>query len=404
MVDLWNELGSATEKITIVGVLPLRLDSPVTVRELTNLISGTSVRVAILCESDSDLFNRSLSLDTPQAKPRYSFSELKFRRDLFHEIPDAIDASNVEIKNSYSPISLYLISIDNRFYCAPVTNVIPELQDYILLKEDSPWYSLAKGFETYLTDGYGSRFTASPDAEVIELYDQQRAPRGLFPRSCFYDTDYHQYVIWDFIFDRNGNLLIHQRSANAKDNRGMWDKSVGGHVDWSREMTSARAAVREMIEELFEDELNKETMAHFTETEANIVYLGDWRPEKRGRRPLEEIRLFKKNEWAYFSLREQLQIDTPRHFEGGVRQLRVIADVFLFVASTELRVDKLKNSQYRLVRVTDLKSEIDLGQYTNEQGEQCAFEPAPDLRYVMAGPLREILEKAAQSIRFVLGD
>ncbi len=407
MLDLWNCLSNATEQVTLVGVLPLHVASASTLERFSQHLRATKASVLILCESDDELFRRSLSLDTADAEQRLSFRELRFRRDLFHELADNFTAAakeRIDIRNAYAPLTLNLARFDSRFYCVPVVDTLADADLYEEIDERHPWHRSVVHYEEYLRAGYGARFTAARDAEVIELYDQERAPRGLFPRGCFYDTDYHQYVIWDFIFDRAGNLLIHQRAQNAKDNRGMWDKSVGGHVDWSRELTSARTAVRELIEELFEDELNKESMAHFTESEANVIYMGDWRPDKRGRRPLEEIRGFKGNEWAYFSLRDQLQLDTPRYFTDRVKRLRVIADIYLFIANRDLRVENLKNSQFRLVRVTDLKSEIDRSPALEPGASSTSgFLASPDLRYVMSGPLREVLEEVSQAVRFVFG-
>jgi isopentenyldiphosphate isomerase len=398
-MDLVAELASTSGEVVFIGILPLGLER-LPHRRAIDDCSGR-VQILLLCESDSDLFARSLSTDTPLAQPRLGFAQMRFRRNLLHDL----SANNPAITalNLYVPVSVYVARFGDRIFASPVTERVPTLADYVEVTPEHAWFSIVSQYvEFYTGSGYGRRFAGKRSVEAIELYDQDRAPRGIFPRNCFYDTDFHQYVIWDFVFDRTGRMLIHQRDLNAKDNRGMWDKSVGGHVDFSRELSSTKTAVRELIEELFEDESNKETMAHFTESEANIVYLGDWRFSKRAMRPLEEIRHLSRHEWAYFSLPGTLQVDTPRHMpDGAVRRLRVIADVYVFIANDQLEVHRLKNSQFRLVTIPELKTEIEQRSYVGPTGEVEVFEAAPDLRTIMSGPLRDVLEEISEAVSYI---
>jgi hypothetical protein len=186
----------------------------------------------------------------------------------------------------------------------------------------------------------------------------------------------------------------------------MWDKSVGGHVDWRKELSSHETAVREMIEELFEDETNKQYMAWFTESKENIVFLGDWRPEKRGKSPLEEAARYQ-TEWVYFRVPGQLQINSPRVLPDGTeRRLRCLVDVYIVVANARLtkeRLDELRNSRFRLVSLGELKTEIDAGRYIDTDGKAHEFIPSPDLHTIMSGKLREVLEEASQYVKFTFG-
>lgn len=55
-------------------------------------------------------------------------------------------------------------------------------------------------------------------------------------------------VVYSFIIDKKGNVLLQKRSANKKMWPNMWDVTVGGHVD-SNEF-GRQALIREVKEEL----------------------------------------------------------------------------------------------------------------------------------------------------------
>lgn len=420
-LNLLRELDQAQTSIEVVGAGPLGFHRRSLWEELLRQLNRKpDLAITMLCECDNDLFARSLSTDTVYAEERISFAQLRDNRRLLQEMFEEwqecqrIDGAQaqelrkprLDLRYVYSPVTLYAVRIDStRLYVALVTHRIPTPEEYSLLSDDSPLYTAVQEYVEYLLDpDRGGRFMASPSTEVLQLYDQDKAPRGIYPRSAFYDTDFHQFVIWDFIFDRSGNLLVHKRAENAKDNRDLWDKSVGGHVDWVRELSSHETAVREMIEELFEDELNKESMAMFTETEKNVIYLGEWRRDKRGRKPLEELRNFR-TEWGYFRLPMQLKINTPRLMPDGTeRRLRVIVDMYAFVANpalTKEKLDSLKNSRFELISLPDLKTAVETGRFISARSIEEDFMASPDLRYIMSGKIRDLLEEFSNSIQYV---
>jgi hypothetical protein len=407
-------------KVVIVGTLPLGLyDNSVQTTIIQALANNERLHIKIIAETNTDLFLRSLSTDTTYSKDRISFATLRAQSSLLSEMVASYsspldDSQNDNVLNrrlelvySFLPISLYVIQVDNtKLYVAPITLTMRTIEDYIELIPTDPLYPLVRGYIDDLQDpSKGGRFFANEQVEALQLYDQDKAPRGIFPRSSFYDTDYHQFVVWVFIFDRSGHMLIHLRGQNAKDNRNMWDKSVGGHVDWSRELSSNRTAVREIIEELFEDEINKETMAMFVENEDNIIFLGEWDEDHRGwRKALSETLDFK-TQWAMFKYKEQVQTSTPRYFhDGPVRRLRVIADIFFVIANetlTDSRLKDFKNSAFRLVKPTQLKTEIATKAYIDKDGNQREFIATPDLENVMSSKISDSLDKFSQYVKFI---
>lgn len=423
MFNLLREIRTAQREISILGTMPLGLSrSRVQQALLDALRCKDELHIVILCESDTDLFYRSLSTDTVWAQKRVSFTDLRVQKEMVKEL-DRLWAEEVacfpkedrthhrnrlRIVHTYVPVSAYIVRCDKeRIFACPVTDRMPDEEDYILFEHEDPNREIMQDYlDSCLDPSRIGKYVASPGAEAVELYDHDKAPRGIYPRASFYDTDFHRYVVWNFVFDRSGNLLIHQRGENAKDNRGMWDKSVGGHVDWRKELSSHETAVREMIEELFEDETNKQHMAWFTESKENIVFLGEWRPEKRGKSPLEEATRYQ-TEWVYFRVPGQLQINSPRVLPDGTeRRLRCLVDEYIVIANARLtkeRLDELRNSRFRLVSLAELKTEIDTGRYIDTDGKAHEFIPSPDLQTIMSGKLRDVLEEASQYIKFTFG-
>ena len=102
-------------------------------------------------------------------------------------------------------------------------------------------------------------------------------------------------------------------------------------------------------------------------------------------------------------MREGVAVYSPRVLpSGGVRRLRVIADVFLFVAPELFNDDmllQLRNSEYKLLTVNDLKTAIHrglAGEYTDGFGHEDGVPQfTPDLINVMTGQLRDVLQEFA---------
>jgi tetratricopeptide (TPR) repeat protein len=416
----------AERQVRLLGVVALDL-------KWSTLASGWAKKfgdaedfeVVVMCESDNFLFAKSFTLDTDRVKNRRSFRQLRFVRDRALDLPvllkeagvsdDKMD-DHIKVQTIHLPIPIAVVQIDGRIFA----NLwLHEVEDYFEeITEDHPWHSLMNNYvSTYFDPDRGRKYASHPEDELLELYDHDRIPRGIYPRASFYDTDHSQLVVWAFVFDRQGRLLIHRRSDNAKDNQGMWDKSVGGHVEFSDYHTS-RAAYREVIEELFTEEPEdvRSDLKKWAISDEEVIYLGDWRPDRRKWYPFREISSFDR-EWAFFQLRgiegfERLY--SPRTLPNGTeRRLRVIPDIFLFVAGPQLDEDflrKLKNSTFKLIELPELKSVMDKAIAGAEvpgfdenrfDEDQINTIPkfTPDLRNIMTGKLRDILEEFSQYIK-----
>ena len=85
--------------------------------------------------------------------------------------------------------------------------------------------------------------------ELVDLYDENRVPLGkTAERYGKKSRGEYRMVVHVCLFDRQGRMLIQQRSINKFIWPGKWDVSVGGGVDAGE--TSRQGAEREFLEEL----------------------------------------------------------------------------------------------------------------------------------------------------------
>ncbi len=417
--QLIEVISSAKKHIEFLGVVAIDAEWEDLAGQWARKIKeNPEFKITVLCESDNMLFSKSFTYDTEVATSRRTFQDMKFVRDrAFHLKKWLFEAGkfegndweaqvNVEVMHLQIPVSI--IRADEKIFASLWLHELPPGFERITPKH--PWHGLLDSYiNSYFSDTLGRKYSCVPRDEVLELYDHSRIPRGIYPRSSFYDTDYSQLVVWALIFDRRGRLLIHRRSDNAKDNRSMWDKSVGGHIDVKKDLDTSRAALREVIEELFSDEggHRKEELTTWEVSNEDIIFLGEWRPDQRDRHPFREIQSFTR-EWAFFRVSNNVQppLYSPRTLPNQqIRRLRVIQDVFLFVAGpgiTDDSLGELKNSTFKLIELSTLKNVMDKAMRKepvpgfDNKLEVPLF--SPDLTNIMTGPLRDTLEEFAQFI------
>ena len=312
----------------------------------------------------------------------------------------------VEIEIIHLNIPVSIIQVDDRIFANLwLHELSPKFEE---VKKDHQWRSQLNSYiQTFFSKDIGRKYSCKAEDESLELFDHDRIPRGIYPRKSFYDTDYSQLVVWAFIFDRKGRLLIHKRKKNAKDNQEMWDKSVGGHVDFDADFDTSQAVLREVIEELFSEEMKKSKVDLTTWVVSNedLIYLGDWRPNRRQKYPFYELNHIRR-EWAFFKASDSPRISSPRTLpNGGIRRLQVIADVFLFVtgpAFDDESLGVLKNSKFKLIELSELKNVMDKA-LRNEKVKDFDKKQipkfTPDLTNVMTSKLRDTLEEFSQYIK-----
>lgn len=408
----------ASREITIIGTSGIADELYSLLSKKEELEKLKNIKINILCESKNFLFTRSIFTDNRNIANRTSFTKLKFQQSIIADkLPQKLRKfgfENINIQITYLDIPLRVITIDDKLF----SNLwLTELNnDYQEIKSETAFYNnTLKYREAFLNPQIGLKFSSpyrdkkGKVIETIELFDEERIRRGIYPRNSFYDTDFWKVVVWVYIFDRNGRVLIHRRADNAKDNQGMWDKSVGGHMDYEEDIDTYKTVTREVIEELYTDETAD--INFFKIKDEDMIYLGDWKPEKREDFPVHEINSYSK-EWAYFRLPNYVQTVSPRYLQNGkIRTNNVIADVYLFIASKELdekTLKKFENSSFKLIDPVQLKTAIsktDNGEkVSNFDLDKGQPKFSPDLRYSFKGNLRGIIEEFSQYIKFYLSE
>jgi len=317
------------------------------------LAQNQNLHLNIFYENDSDLFYQSLSNDTQFARNRVSFAKLKGSRNRVSRLREFVMEyavtpeekklifERLQVEQVNLRLSLNVIRSDKELYICPVSVEVPSVQMYHHIENNDVWYSLVNNYIDFYTDEQKGRiYQSKPSDEMLVMYDKKEVPRGIFPRKAFYNTDFQRYSVWLFIFNRKGEMLLHQRSENAKDNCELWDKSAGGHVDIG-DVSTAASAERELIEELFLPKA--EFTKYMMENPRDIINLGVWKPKKRGyERVLSDIHNFGPCDWAYFYLDGPISRTSKRRYRDNpnakmeIKETKFISDVFLFIAPDKI--------------------------------------------------------------------
>lgn len=331
--ELIKKIHAAEKKVAILGVVSIDLDWQDFVDEFAKKLSQGNFVLHIFRESENSIYSKSLiaqKKEVSRDSTGRSFSTLKYAFDavideLRFELYDRCVRNGTDETKKYYKKNFFVrtmclevpvpvVQIDDKYYITmSLVRFSSDNRVYQEIDSNSPWYDEYEAyFSAYLDNpecsikysGVARHRDEGKNDEILELYDNDRVARGLYPRDCFYNTINAQLVVWAFIFNRKGQLLLHRRKWNAKDNQGLWDKSVGGHIDYLVDFDSTDAVSRELIEELFSKEEVAQTHTHksyFSENPENLIFLGDWRPDIRVNVPFNEINR-NRNEWLYFRL------------------------------------------------------------------------------------------------------
>lgn len=359
-MDFKGFFRDAKLSISIVGTSPLIPELERSAQFFADLLTvNDNLRITVLCESDSELFQQSLCVDTPYSVNRTSFSSLEAHRDrilgkdqsdgLTFEISRLFSTSQdsqqklkrLAIRQANLRLPLNIIAVDGKVWTCPTTHALPKADSYVAVEDERFRTELLELIDFYIDPKKGGIYLSKPGEELIELYDKNSFPRGIFPRACFYNTAFKRYSIWGFVFNRLGQILLHQRSQTTKDGRGLWDKSTGGHVDL-RDSSTYITAQRELVEELFlpEAEFSKYIRADL----GDIINFGDWNLSKRPEHSFREAFAgLKPQDWVMFRATDEngsplvISRTSERRIhedDGSISTKRTvfISDVYLFIA------------------------------------------------------------------------
>ena len=319
------------------------------------------------------------------------------------------------LKQIFHPIPLQMLRVDGIYYAtlSPLSSF--DAKEFLYVgdsnlqaEEDTNRFEryndYVRYFNAYMNSGYCTEETSKGNRkEIIYNYTFDRAVIGQMPRDSFYGSDNYKLVMWALIFDRKGQILIHKRSENAKDNQGMWDKSVGGHIA-IKDRDTITGASREIAEELYtveEEEQGHTKSSGWTNINENkIIYLGKW-SETRYPNFANNLHL-ESDEFYSFSFDSRMTdqpIDSMRVLPNGTQiKAKCFANLYFVVASEEFDLSELKNSKYLVMTPSMLKKCTKCGEITKEDAEEIRienpklevatgrFEVTPDLNYMINSP------------------
>jgi isopentenyldiphosphate isomerase len=442
-MKLKDLLQQAKKEIIVIGVLPIEKEIIENSKEIANLFHRNSdFKLSIYHESDSDLFARSLYLDSKSSSKRISFKELqnkisridRFKKSFLSLEEDKmgnrgaiINDSNLVIRQLNLKHTINVVKVDDKIYTSEVLLDIPSLDDYAEVEqpvqgsqEKIAKYTQIEAYIKFISDEKkGGIYLSDPnddDEELIEMYDKEDIPRGIFPRKAFYNTDFQRYSVWIFVFNRKGQLMLHQRTDKkiAKDNAGLWDKSAGGHVNIT-DRSSNEAAEREIIEEMYL--ADAEYTKYLTGNTQKFINLGEWRPiEREEEQVLNLLTRMKSDEWGYFSLKPAVKRVSKRRFikvvsdetgnsiqKSTFRDTKFISDIFFFIApEDEINDDealkKIPSQAAKDRSLIDIRKLLDWVEDEKEEGNaEDVF--TDDLIYI-ADQYKDILLGFADYLKF----
>lgn len=354
----------AKSKIVIVGTNALMPHLEGAAQFFADLLTlNEELRITILCESDSECFNQSLCTDTDYSRNRVSHAAMTVHRDRIIGRTEkgglraavlgilANGADRVTLKSAKERLSIWQLNLrlpvnmivaDGRIWLSITTSSMPTVESYFSIgKNPALQAEILEFVDFYTNPEKGGKYLSVPGEELIQLYDRKGLPRGIFPRACFYTTEFERYSIWGFIFNRNGELLLHQRSKQTYDGRGLWDKSVGGHVNLS-DSSTYMTAQRELVEEMF---LPKAEYSKYIQADiGDIIHFGDWNSAKRPEHAFrEEAAGLARADWIMFRATDDegkpltvTRISDRRIYdeagEVSIKSTVFRSDVYLFIA------------------------------------------------------------------------
>lgn len=390
------------------------------IREAANFVSGQSIIASnkkISGEERSYELGSFINIiNAPEAKLRKYFIDNNCRNlEPVEDIPkDKREGYKqyFSLRTCYLQIPIPAINIDDDYYIALPLTRFSTLDKFEKIDETHIWYNeFSLYFKAYFDNPEGAKRFSTEETkkgnrlEIIQAFDEKRNPTGILPRDSFLDTVQVKLVVWALIFTRSGKLLIHKRKENAKDNQGMWDKSVGGHVAID-DVDTVKAVARELAEELYIHEASEQgDHGKITFVKVNsdkMIFLGEWLPDRRYTLPFEDVKSHK-DEYYYFRMNYPFSTtvkNSPRHLPNGdIQDVSVFADVYVCIAAENFDIDKLENSEYEVLELYELKDAFNSNEITRKNGKTERFFVSPDLRSIIRSSMWDDLASFSDYVK-----
>jgi len=431
--DLLSLIKQAKKHVRVLGAVSFDLPYKEIMKEAEwhKKINAGKLHVEIICESEADLtYNSLISANKKVSgqdrsydignfiriknEPKIQARDYLVREQCKHLEPKGDIKGRKEeeqclsLRTCYWRIPIPAINIDDDYYITLSLTKFCSQEKFEKITSEHIWCDeFHKYFQAYFDSELGAKKYSTEITEkdnlteVILMYNDDRHCLGPLPRQSFLDITKTKLVIWGMIFTRDGRVLIHKRGKNAKDNRDMWDKSIGGHVDMEKDtVDTVKAAAREMLEELYKIEAEDQgahSANEIKEINPDIpIFLGEWREELRAALPFKEIRDNKETIYCFrmnydFSKRP---VSSPRLLpEGkGESPVKCFADVYVYIMDEDFNEKKLENSNFKLFELHELYDCYmgdDITYYSKDDKKEVTekFKATPDLQTIITGKL-----------------
>lgn len=438
--QLLKEIKTAKKRVRFLGVLPFNIDWDIFKDDWYKKINNGDLTVEIICEAPHFVNTQSIIANDKRVSgasrsyefgsftnileaPRYTLRKFLVDQKCSNiepigDIPETLRKNYRQcfsLRTCYLNIPIPTLNIDDKYYIVMSLTKFSDFDTFELVDHRHSWYEeLQNYFAAYLDNTEGAKKYSTEETlkgnriEVIQSYDSRRLPTGLLPRDSFLNTSQVKLVVWGLIFTRDGKLLIHKRKENAKDNQGMWDKSVGGHVAVS-DIDTVKAVARELAEELYIHEASEQgdhDKNNFLKVNADkLIFLGEWLPDRRYIMPFKDINSHK-DEFYYFRLNypfSNVVRNSPRYLQDGtVQDVSLFVDVYVCIASENFDISKLKNSEYLVLELHEIKDAFITGKIANSTNNVIIkedFMVSPDLKSIIHSSMWDDLASFSDYVR-----
>jgi len=431
--ELEEQILLAKKKINILGVIPFSLDWDKFKCSWFEQINRGDLKVEIFRESDWLINSYTIIANDKKFSGEsrsYEYGDFKkqmegplnnLRKYLVDRgcknIEPERDVTEVgykqcfALRTCYLPISIPAIQIDEKYYITLGLTKFKNCDKFELVSEEHTWYpELQKYFFGFFEYENGAKKFSTEETkkgnrlEVLQTYNFERKPVGVLPRDSFLGTKQLKSVVWGFVFTRDGKLLLHRRKENAKDNRGMWDKSVGGHVALG-DVDTVKAFGRELAEELYYVEKAEQGGHNQTDfikvNEDKMIFLGEWMPTRRFIAPFVDMNY---NQNEYYSFSKTIINSLRCQPDGETIDASMFVDIYVCVAGRgfEYRLDHLMNSDYALLETYELRDcyrDKTIKIFKSGKMMEELFEVTSDLRYVMNSSIIDELARFSDYLK-----
>ena len=442
--QLMERIEKAQKRVRLLGVLPFDINWDRFKKDWCERINNGSLIVEIVCEPANFISGQSIIasnkevsgegrsyelgsflniLNAPEAKLRKYLVDNGCKNiEPLDDIPKA-DRENYQqcfsLRTCYLQIPVPAINIDDDYYVCLTLTRFSALDKFEHVTTTHTWYSeLMMYFVAYFDNPmaakrYSTEVTRKGNRlEIIQSFDEKRNPTGILPRDSFLDTVQVKLVVWALIFNRDGKLLIHKRGDNAKDNQGMWDKSVGGHVAIN-DIDTVKAAARELAEELHTREVDGQGghgKKKFTKVDTDkMIFLGEWLPDRRIGLPFEDAKTKSaEDEYYYFRINYPFSTtvkNSPRHLPNDdIQDVSIFVDVYVCITAETFEIEGLEdNSEFEILELYELKDAFNSGSIIRKSGANKGnsekFKISPDLRSIIRSSMWDDLASFSEYVK-----